>query len=175
MARPCDDRPDGKLEFVLITGFPAGLLQCNCYVLAPHPGADAIVVDPGQRAMGQLRRILDQNRLTPAAVLLTRVVSRPTSDRVTVDLGTKAVATDSPAGKRVVFPALPDAVHVAHNEEHLVVKTPRAGEFQPGDELLAIPRHICPTCALHKEVCVISSGKLVDRWEITARDRKLTI
>ena len=27
-----------------ITGFPAGLLQCNCYVLAPHPGADAIVV-----------------------------------------------------------------------------------------------------------------------------------
>jgi hydroxyacylglutathione hydrolase len=56
---------------VLITGFPAGLLQCNCYVLAPHPGADAVVVDPGQRAMGQLRRILDKHRLTPAAVLLT--------------------------------------------------------------------------------------------------------
>jgi glyoxylase-like metal-dependent hydrolase (beta-lactamase superfamily II) len=56
---------------VLITGFPAGLLKCNCYVLAPHPGADAIVVDPGQSAMGQLRRILDKHRLTPAAVLLT--------------------------------------------------------------------------------------------------------
>jgi len=64
-------RGNGKLEIVFITGFPAGLLQCNCYVLAPHPGADAIVVDPGQRAMGQLRRILDKNRLTPAAVLLT--------------------------------------------------------------------------------------------------------
>jgi hydroxyacylglutathione hydrolase len=62
---------NGKLEIVFITGFPAGLLQCNCYVLAPHPGADAIIVDPGQRALGQLRRILDQNRLTPAAVLLT--------------------------------------------------------------------------------------------------------
>jgi glyoxylase-like metal-dependent hydrolase (beta-lactamase superfamily II) len=62
---------NGKLDIVLITGFPAGLLQCNCYVLAPHPGADAIIVDPGQRAMGQLRRILDKNRLTPAAVLLT--------------------------------------------------------------------------------------------------------
>jgi hydroxyacylglutathione hydrolase len=56
---------------VFLTGFPAGLLRCNCYVLAPHPGADAIIVDPGQRAMGQLRRILDQHRLTPAAVLLT--------------------------------------------------------------------------------------------------------
>ena len=56
---------------VLITGFPAGLLQCNCYVLAERPGADAVVMDPGHRVMGQLRRVLDENRLTPAAVLLT--------------------------------------------------------------------------------------------------------
>jgi hydroxyacylglutathione hydrolase len=56
---------------VLITGFPAGVLACNCYVLAQRAGTDAIVVDPGQRAMGPLRRILDENRLTPAAVLLT--------------------------------------------------------------------------------------------------------
>ncbi|BBY42938.1 MBL fold hydrolase [Mycolicibacterium celeriflavum] len=56
---------------VFITGFPAGMLACNCYVLAPRTGTDAIVVDPGQRAMGTLRRILDENHLTPAAVLLT--------------------------------------------------------------------------------------------------------
>jgi glyoxylase-like metal-dependent hydrolase (beta-lactamase superfamily II) len=55
----------------LITGFPAGMLACNCYVLAERPGTDAVIVDPGQSAMGQLRRILDENRLTPAAVLLT--------------------------------------------------------------------------------------------------------
>jgi hydroxyacylglutathione hydrolase len=55
----------------LITGFPAGMLACNCYVLAPRPGSDAIVVDPGQRAMAPLRRVLDEHRLTPAAVLLT--------------------------------------------------------------------------------------------------------
>ena len=47
------------------------MLQCNCYVLAPRAGADAVVVDPGQRAFAPLRRILDENRLTPAAVLLT--------------------------------------------------------------------------------------------------------
>jgi len=56
---------------VLLTGFPAGLLQCNCYVLAQGPGSDAIIVDPGQRAMAPLRRVLDEHRLTPAAVLLT--------------------------------------------------------------------------------------------------------
>lgn len=64
-------RRDGKLKSVLITGFPAGLLQCNCYVLAQRAGTDAVIVDPGQRAMGALRRILDEHRLTPAAVLLT--------------------------------------------------------------------------------------------------------
>ncbi|MGV0851591.1 MBL fold metallo-hydrolase [Mycolicibacterium phlei] len=56
---------------MFITGFPAGFMACNCYVLAPKAGADAIIVDPGQRAMGPLRRILDEHRLTPAAVLLT--------------------------------------------------------------------------------------------------------
>ncbi|MGI9163822.1 MAG: MBL fold metallo-hydrolase [Mycobacterium sp.] len=56
---------------MLLTGFAAGMLACNCYVLAPHQGADAIIVDPGQRAFAPLRRILDENRLTPAAVLLT--------------------------------------------------------------------------------------------------------
>ena len=56
---------------MLITGFPAGMLACNCYVLAKRAGADAIIVDPGQRAMGPLRQILDENHLTPAAVLLT--------------------------------------------------------------------------------------------------------
>jgi glyoxylase-like metal-dependent hydrolase (beta-lactamase superfamily II) len=47
------------------------MLACNCYVLAQRQGSDAVIVDPGQRAFGPLRRILDQNRLTPAAVLLT--------------------------------------------------------------------------------------------------------
>ena len=56
---------------VLLKAFPAGMLACNCYVLAPKAGSDAIVVDPGQRAMAPLRRILDEHRLTPAGVLLT--------------------------------------------------------------------------------------------------------
>lgn len=56
---------------MLLTGFPAGMLQCNCYILAARAGSDAVIVDPGQRAMGRIREILDENRLTPSAVLLT--------------------------------------------------------------------------------------------------------
>jgi D-threonine aldolase len=114
-------------------------------------------------------------KFRPAALLFTRVVSRPTEDRLTVDLGSKSVATDPPVGRRVVFPALPEAKQVAHNEEHLVLETPRANEFEPGDALFAVPRHICPTAALHKEMYVVASGKVVDCWPVTARDRRLTI
>lgn len=114
-------------------------------------------------------------KFTPAALLLTRVVSLPAADRVTLDLGYKAVASDPPAGKRVTFPELPDAVAVLQNEEHLVLQTSRAGEFQPGDELLAIPRHVCPTSALHRQAYVIQNGRLAETWEVTARDRVLTV
>jgi D-threonine aldolase len=114
-------------------------------------------------------------KFAPAAVLLTRVVSRPAPDRLTLDLGTKAVATDPPVGRRLVIPELPDAKQIVHNEEHLVLETPRAAEFTPGDVLLAIPRHICPTVALHKDVYVVSQRRLVGRWPVTARDRFLSL
>ena len=112
---------------------------------------------------------------TPAAVVLTRVISRPGPDRVTFDAGTKGVASDPPFGRRLLFPNLPDAEQVLQNEEHLVLRTDRADEFVPGDELFAIPTHICPTSALHKEVYVVSGGKVCDRWSVVARDRWLTI
>jgi D-threonine aldolase len=112
---------------------------------------------------------------TPAALVFTRVVSRPTATRVTLDLGYKAVASDPPAGNRVIFPDLPDAQAVLQNEEHLVLETSAAGRFQPGDELLGIPRHVCPTSALHQQVYVVSGGKLIGTWPVAARDRALTI
>jgi D-serine deaminase-like pyridoxal phosphate-dependent protein len=94
---------------------------------------------------------------------------------LTLDLGTKACASDPPMGKRLVFPDLPDAVQVLHNEEHLVLETSRAEEFRPGNELLAIPRHICPTTALHRQVYVVAGGRVAERWDVVARDRWLTI
>lgn len=56
---------------MLIAGFPAGSFQANCYVLAPQAGGQCVVVDPGQDAAAPLAEVLEQHRLTPAAVLLT--------------------------------------------------------------------------------------------------------
>lgn len=109
-----------------------------------------------------------------AAVLLTRVVSRPGSDRLCLDLGHKAVASEMPA-PRVRLLGLEGARTVIHSEEHLVVETPRAGEFPVGTAIYALPRHICPTVALYSEVAVVRGGRAVDQWKVTARERRLTL
>jgi D-serine deaminase-like pyridoxal phosphate-dependent protein len=109
-----------------------------------------------------------------AAMLLTRVISRSSPERMCLDLGYKAVASD-PKGDRVVFPDLPDARIILQNEEHLLIETPEAVRFRPGDELLACPTHICPTCALHREAYVVEQGRLIGRWAVAARDRWLDV
>lgn len=114
-------------------------------------------------------------KFEPALWILTRVISRPAADRLTVDVGNKAVAADPPKGQRIYFPDLPNAEQVLHNEEHLVLQTPDAERFHPGDVLLAVPRHVCPTSALHQWVYVAEGGTVVDRWEVTSRNRQITI
>ena len=63
----------------------------------------------------------------PAAVLLARVVSKPGTNRLCLDLGHKAVASEMPQ-PRVQFLNLPEAMVVAHNEEHLVVEAPNTAD-----------------------------------------------
>ena len=109
-----------------------------------------------------------------AAVLLARVVSRPAPDRLCLDLGHKSVASEMPH-PRVRFLELPDAVALMHSEEHLVIESPRAQEFAIGQTLHGIPRHICPTVALHAEALVIEDGRVVETWPIAARARRLTV
>ncbi len=109
-----------------------------------------------------------------AAVLLTRVISRPGPNRLCLDLGYKSVASEMPH-PRAIFPALPDARALTHSEEHLVIETARAADFPVGTALYALPWHICPTVALHDRVHVVRDHRLVDEWPVTARARRLSI
>ncbi len=56
---------------MLITGFPAGAFAANCYLVAPAPGAECVIIDPGQDAMPGIEDLLAKYRLKPIAVLLT--------------------------------------------------------------------------------------------------------
>lgn len=111
----------------------------------------------------------------PALAILTRVVSRNQPNHLTLDVGHKSCAADQPFGQRLAFPELQDAREVIHSEEHLVIETSHADRFALGDHLIAIPRHACPASAVHQFANVVENGQCVDRWDIIARDRVLTI
>ena len=109
-----------------------------------------------------------------AAIMLTRVVSKPAGNRLCLDLGHKSIASENPH-PRVRVLGLENATFVGHSEEHLVLETPRADQFHVGDVLYGIPWHVCPTVALHSEAVVVRNGRAGERWKVTARDRRITI
>ena len=56
---------------MIAVAFPAAAFDTNCYVLAPGPGEECLVVDPGIGVEDTVRAVLEEHRLRPAAVLLT--------------------------------------------------------------------------------------------------------
>jgi D-serine deaminase-like pyridoxal phosphate-dependent protein len=140
-----------------------------------HAQRSEIECSPGTCVLwdyGYASKLPDMDFL-PAAMVLTRVVSKPERNRLCLDLGHKAIAAENPH-PRVFFPDLPDAKPVTHSEEHLVLETPRATEFSVGSVLYGMPWHVCPTVALYSHAIAITGGRAGERWRI-ARDRKLTI
>lgn len=116
-------------------------------------------------------------KFIPAAAVLTRVVSHPTRNTFTTDLGTKAVASD-PEPVRAVLADMPWAKPILQNEEHWVLQVPEEHVKDIpaiGTVLYAIPWHVCPTSALYPSVPVIENHAVLDVWEVTARNRKIKI
>lgn len=59
------------LSDVLLTSFPAGPLQANCYVVSRGPGTGCAIIDPGMDSLEGIAQIIAEHNLTPAAVLIT--------------------------------------------------------------------------------------------------------
>lgn len=113
---------------------------------------------------------------TAAALLLTRVISKPVPSHISVDLGHKAVSAENPIENRVRFPGLPDVEFVSQSEEHLVLRCAEADSLPIGFPIIGIPYHVCPSVALHDEAIVVRENSVTgELWEITARGRRLTV
>jgi len=110
----------------------------------------------------------------PAAAILTRVISRPTENTFTIDLGTKAIASDPPI--RCKIAGMEYLKTIMHNEEHMVFEVDEQHLKdipEIGTILYAIPTHVCPTSVLYPSVKVVKQNHLVDEWKIAARDRQI--
>ena len=56
---------------MIVAGFPAGSWGTNCFVIAPAAGEPCLIIDPGQDSISGVMEIVRENKLKPAAVLIT--------------------------------------------------------------------------------------------------------
>lgn len=108
-----------------------------------------------------------------AAVLVTRLLSKPKPNQFCLDLGHKALASEMPF-PRVKFLNTDDFEQISQSEEHFVVKVSNPEKYQIGDVFYAVPLHVCPTVAKYPKVTVVENGEIIDSWKVAARDHKIT-
>ena len=102
---------------------------------------------------------LTEQEFKTAALLVTRVISKPAEGIVTIDLGHKAVASENPIDCRVMFLNLDHYKLLSQSEEHGVLQVKNWDSITVGDVFYGVPYHICPTINLYDEVSVIENNR----------------
>lgn len=141
-----------------------------------HSKRTGVDTSPGTTLLWDARyaELFPDIPILKAAILFIRIISKPAEDILCFDLGHKSVACEMNF-PRIKIIGLEDGKQIGQSEEHLVVQTQRANEFNVGDAFYAIPYHICPTVAKYEEVLTVSEGQVTGSWKVAARNQKITI
>lgn len=110
-----------------------------------------------------------------AAYVVSTVVSKPSTDYVVIDGGSKTFATDvqpnsSPLNLKGfgIVQEYPDAEFVRMNEEHGIVNLD-SSTVEIGEEISIIPNHICSTVNLHNYVFLLKENNEFQKLTVEAR------
>ena len=141
----------------------------------PHALRKKTLLSPGTTLLWDLgyKRIWKESPFQHAAILITRLISKPNEGIYCFDLGHKAVASEMPL-PRVQIIGMEEAIHKGQSEEHLIVSYDKKNDFKVGDLFYALPFHICPTVAKFNRTYTIVQGSHTGFWEIEARDYQIT-
>lgn len=142
-----------------------------------HAQRERIVLSPGTYVFWDAGygEGMQELPFEPAALVISRVISKPAKHLICVDLGHKSIASENPLDKRIRFLNLEIESYLGHSEEHLILQPRYPDKVQLGDILYGVPWHICPTVALHQEAYVVEEERATKRWEVVARDRLYAI
>ncbi len=147
-----------KIGEVVTSGTPT-YRQALSYARFGDLGGACHRVSPGTVVYHDVRtmeRAADLE-LTPAAVVVSRVISRPADDIVTCDAGSKAIAAE--AGDPCAFVlGQPGLTPLTPSEEHLPLLVAGGRRPERGETLMLIPRHVCPTVNLAEEALLVDDG-----------------
>jgi len=155
-----------NIESVVVGGSPT---------FPAHAHRDDIVLSPGTTLLWDAGygSKFPEMKFQHAAVLVTRLISKPQPDQFCLDLGHKSLASEMPF-PRVQFLNTNDFEQLNQSEEHFVVSVKNPDRYSIGDIFYAVPMHICPTVAKYPSVHVVRDGKVTETWKVAARDQKIT-
>ena len=161
-----------SVDLVVLGGSPS--FPCHT-----HFKEDGIYYSPGTVFLNDAgySSSFQDLKMTPAVTVMSRVISRPNRGLFTLDLGYKAIAGDPPMESRGVVVNVEHCKPFLQNEEHWVFRMDEGYEDQTpevGTVVYVIPQHVCPCAALYPSILIAEQGELVDEWEVTARNRKIT-
>jgi len=157
-----------KLSTIIMGGSPAFSVHCKRKNIECSPGT-FVYWDKGYSDL------CPEQKFLPAIVLVTRIISLPSANKICTDLGHKSVAAENEIGKRIFFLNAEGLKPVGQSEEHLVLETNEHHSYKVGDVLYGLPYHVCPTVALYERVFTIESGRVSGEWKNISRDRRITI
>ena len=155
----------------------AGTPAMPCSLSYPRLAAGAFIhrVSPGTIVYSDctsLAQLPKEWGYRPAAIVVSTVVSRPASGRITCDAGHKTVSADSGVPTCAVL-GRPELLPARPSEEHLPVEI-RAGEDGPkiGEQLYLVPVHVCPTVNNFDYAMIVEGNRVVAVERVTARGRE---
>lgn len=135
-----------------------------------RPGTYAIMDASQGHAIGTLDRC--------AATVLSTVISRPTLERVILDVGAKGLTAQerkvgicATPGKGTIM-EYPDVNIFSVYDEHAIIYDKFFREnVCVGDKYRIIPVHICPVCNLYESAALISGGEVIEEIPVLCRGK----
>ena len=110
----------------------------------------------------------------PAAVVVTRLVSHPSTGIVTCDAGHKSVSADAGIPTCVVM-GHPELTPIGPSEEHLPMQVKSGPVPEIGEVLYLIPRHVCPTVNNFDTALLVRKGEIQSVEKVSARGREMPL
>ncbi|WP_276388651.1 D-TA family PLP-dependent enzyme [Eudoraea chungangensis] len=141
-----------------------------------HAKRDGVEVSPGTTLLWDegYGNLFKEMPFLKAAVLVSRIISKPAKDIICLDLGHKAMAPEMTFPRIKIF-GLEDSKQIGQSEEHLVIEYHNSEALSIGDIFYGIPMHICPTVAKYPKLLTVRDKKLEGEWKVAARDHQLNI
>jgi D-serine deaminase-like pyridoxal phosphate-dependent protein len=135
-----------------------------------RPGTYALMDASQGHAIGTLKRC--------AASVLATVISRPTAERVILDVGAKGLTMQervqgicATPGKGTLAEYLDVHIAKVYDEHAIILNRDFHDKVQIGDKVRILPVHVCPVCNLYDEAYLVSGNEIIEILPILCRGK----